>query len=181
LLDLAGARAADRLAGIRTIAAGAAALTGIAEPTESSIPAASAQPVRGRRPKAGTSTTTADAAMLADESSPSADGDTGDEDTSTPARTPATERRKAAQAVLALWTDVTRDLALCQRGLDGSVRDPARLDETQSLAAVLDAGEVAAFLDRLGEATVRLATNVSPELLLDDLALAWPAPRRRAA
>jgi hypothetical protein len=181
LLDLAGARAADRLAGIRTIAAGAAALTGIAEPTEAGVPAATVPPVRGRRPKAGASTTKADAVVPVDEPSPSADGDSGDADTSTPTKTPATERRKAAQAVLALWTDVTRDLALCQRGLDGSVRDVARLDETQSLAAVLDAGEVAAFLDRLGEATVRLATNVSPELLLDDLALAWPAPRRRAA
>ena len=84
-------------------------------------------------------------------------------------------------SVLALWTDVTRDIALCQRGLAGSVRDLGRLDETQTVASALDPGSVTSFLDRLGRATVLLATNVSPELLLDDLALALPRPRRRAA
>jgi hypothetical protein len=103
------------------------------------------------------------------------------EEAATPARTPATERRRAAEAVISLWTDLARDLALCQRGLDGSVRDLSRLDETKDLAADLAPDDVAAFLDRLGRASVLLATNVSPELVLDDLALAWPRRRRPAA
>jgi DNA polymerase III subunit delta' len=180
LLDLVSARAADRLAGIKVIAAGAAALIGVTEPTEASVPAAPAQP-RGRRAKAGDPTTQVAAAASADAPPTPSDSSDDEDDAAPAARTPATERRKAAEAVLSLWTDVTRDLALCQRGLSGSVRDLARLDETQSLAAALDPSEVATFLDRLGEATVRLATNVSPELLLDDLALAWPGVRRRAA
>jgi len=182
LLDLTSARPADRLSGIRAVAAGAAALIGIGESTDGAQ-TASAGPAgagRGRRLKAGDPGTVPAGRPAADDPAPDAD-DTAEDEASTPARTPATERRKAAEAVLALWTDVTRDLALCQRGLAGSVRDLARLEETQALAAVLDPGEVATFLDRLGEATVRLATNVSPELLLDDLALAWPARRRRAA
>ena len=180
LLDLASARAADRLSGIKVITAGAAALSGIAEPTEMSVPAAPAQP-RARRAKTGDATSQTIVAPPADDPATSPDGGDDDDDAAPAARTPATERRKAAEAVLSLWSDVARDLALCQRGLSGSIRDLARLDETQSLAAGLDPSEVAVFLDRLGEATVRLATNVSPELLLDDLVLAWPAPRRRAA
>lgn len=177
LLDLATARAADRLSGIRVIASGAAALIAIGE---SSDPESTDAPqARGRRGRGPSSTKGDPAAAPIDEGA--AAEDDVDDAVATPARTPATERRKAAEAVLALWTDVTRDLALCQRGLPGSVRDLARLDETQALAATMDPGEVATFLDRLGEATVRLATNVSPELLLDDLALAWPSPRRRAA
>lgn len=107
--------------------------------------------------------------------------DQGASDEAAPVRAPATERRRAAEAVLVLWTDVTRDLALCQRGLERSVRDLARLDDTRSLAAELDPDAVIAFLDRLGRATVLLETNVSPELVLDDLALRWPRPGRRAA
>ena len=36
----------------------------------------------------------------------------------------------AADALVAVWTDVTRDLLLSQLGLDGSVRDIGRLDDT---------------------------------------------------
>ena len=67
-------------------------------------------------------------------------------------RTPAAERRRAAEALVGLWTDVARDLALCQRGLDRSVRDLGLLDETRGAAARLDAGDLDAFLDRLGRA-----------------------------
>ena len=50
------------------------------------------------------------------------------------------------------------------------------LDETSVIAAQLDPAALAAFLDRLGRAGVLLAGNVAPELVLDDLALAWPQP-----
>jgi hypothetical protein len=99
----------------------------------------------------------------------------------TPTRTPAAERRRAAEALVGLWTDVARDLALTRRGLDRSVRDLGLLDETAAMAARLDAADLDAFLDRLGRAGVLLVGNVSPELLLDDLALAWPRPAAPAA
>ncbi len=184
LLDLATARPADRLAGIRAIAAGALALTSVADAVAAPAiadPAASTgrgrrAGSRGRAAQAVASEAAADVAT-----DPAPEDDAAAEEAVGPTKTPATERRKAAESVLALWTDVTRDIALCQRGLAGSVRDLGRLDETQAVASALDPGSVTAFLDRLGRATVLLATNVSPELLLDDLALALPRPRRRAA
>jgi hypothetical protein len=98
-----------------------------------------------------------------------------------PARVPATERRRAAEALIAVWSDVARDLALCQRGLVGSVRDIARLDESVEAAARSDPGAVRDLLDRIGHAAVLIAGNVSPELVLDDLALAWGRLEARAA
>ena len=185
LLDLAAARPADRLAGIRAIAAGALALTAVAEAVAAPTASDAAGPTaRGRRTGTrGRATMVAPAPETASDAAtePAPEDDAAAEEAAGPTKTPATERRKAAESVLALWTDVTRDIALCQRGLAGSVRDLGRLDETQAIAATLDPGSVTAFLDRLGRATVLLATNVSPELLLDDLALALPRPRRRAA
>jgi DNA polymerase-3 subunit delta' len=177
LLDLAVARPADRLQGIRAIAGQAIALTAVTEPTaQATSPGGDATP-RARRSKAvPPSATPAPAAEDA-----AADDPGASEEMAAPVRTPATERRRAAEAVLSLWTDVARDVALCQRGLERSVRDIARLDDTRTLAAELDPAAVTTFLDRIGRATVLLATNVSPELVLDDLALAWPRPQRRAA
>jgi DNA polymerase III subunit delta' len=177
LLDLAVARPADRLRGIRAIAAQAIALIAVTESTaQATNPGDGATP-RGRRikgePPSATPDPSAEDAAAADSGAP--------EETVAPVRTPATERRRAAEAVLSLWTDVARDVALCQRGLERSVRDLARLDDTQELAAGLDPEAVTNFLDRLGRATVLLGTNVSPELVLDDLALAWPHPHHRAA
>ena len=108
-----------------------------------------------------------------------ANADLGDEGTN--ARTPAAERRRAAEALLGLWTDTARDLALCGRGLERSIRDVGLLDETTAMAGRIDAGELDAFLDRLGRASVLIVANVSPELILDDLALAWPRPTAEAA
>lgn len=110
---------------------------------------------------------------------PGDDEDTADEPA--PTRTPATERRRAADALIAAWTDVARDVALAQLGLDGSVRDLGRLDDTRALAAKVDAASMADFLDRLGRAAVLIAGNVSPELVLDDLALAWASSASAAA
>jgi hypothetical protein len=62
-----------------------------------------------------------------------------------------------------------------------SIRDLALLDETVALADRIDAAELRSFLDRLGRAGVLIASNVSPELILDDLVLAWPRPRALAA
>jgi DNA polymerase-3 subunit delta' len=179
LLDLAAARPADRLRGIGAIAAQAISLNSVTE----EVSGAQAAAENGGAPRTRRGKTAVPRSPAAE--TPTEDGVTDDSESedepATAVRAPATERRRAAEAVLLLWTDVTRDLALCQRGLERSVRDVARLDETQALASDLDPDAVGAFLDRLGRATVLLATNVSPELVLDDLALAWPRPRHLAA
>jgi hypothetical protein len=107
--------------------------------------------------------------------------DVEDGSTATVQRAPASERRRAAERLVEVWTDVARDIAVCQRGMPGAVREIGLLDETTAIAARLDGPAVAAFLDRLGRAAVMLASNVSPELVVDDLALAMPAPTRAAA
>jgi DNA polymerase III delta' subunit len=179
LLDLADARPGDRLATVRALvaqAAGIAAVTGLAV-TGSSVALigdGAAGPADGPKPSRGTRRRAPEPAP-----DPADDAEDGLEPVG-PARTPAAERRRAAEALIGLWTDVARDLALCQRGLDRSVRDVAALDDTRALAARLQPGDLGGFLDRLGNAAVLVAGNVSPELVLDDLALAWPRPRRAA-
>lgn len=177
LLDLADASAADRLGGIRALASQAAAIATMAADADRAGDAQSAhtEAARARRPRG---------ARPPEGTPPPDDAEPGDgtgEDAVGLVRTPATERRRAADALVAVWTDVTRDLLLCQLGLDGSVRDLGTLDDTRSLAARVDRVDLRAFLERLGEASVLIAGNVSPELVLDDLALAWPRPVRRAA
>ena len=70
---------------------------------------------------------------------------------------------------------------LSVHGLTASLRDPRLLEESTSIAADLDEAVLTAFLDRLGRAGVLLAGNVGPELILDDLALAWPQRADAAA
>jgi len=167
LLDLLPARPAERLAGVRAAVLRAGALTALGDGTVEAPAAANPAPALAAA--------TSDPADATD-----AGGDPGDAN-GAPVRAPATERRRAAEALLGLWTDVARDLALTQRGLDRSVRDLPLLDETAALASRLDAAELDAFLDRLGRASVLIVANVSPELVLDDLALAWPQPIPAAA
>jgi DNA polymerase-3 subunit delta' len=170
LLDMLDARPAERLAGVRAAVARAGALSAVSDGT-SAVGATAATP-----PSAPPSPTDDLAA------SSSTDAEAGPAEEAGPAaRVPAVERRRSAEALVGLWSDVTRDLALSSRGLGSSVRDLGLLDETNAQAARLDGSEVDAFLDRLGRAGVLLVGNVSPELVLDDLALAWPRPRTAAA
>jgi DNA polymerase III delta' subunit len=165
LLDLAVARPADRLAGIRALATQAVAIAGIDEGPAAAL----SSDGRGTRPAPRSATDGADAA--------STDGEDGESEAIGPARAPAMERRRAAEALIGLWTDLARDVVLCQHGLDRSVRDLALLDDTRALALSLERDAVRVFIDRLGRAGVLIAGNASPELVLDDLALAWPRPR----
>lgn len=195
LLDLARASPAERLAAMRTAVARAAALAVVAD---DAVPTAGvrspAGPPSARTPPRGKSmggpagaadaTATAAAPTTAVDSAGDAAAavDAADVDElAGPVRTPASERRRSAEALVSLWTDVARDLALAQLGLGGSVRDLGLLDETEGLAAGLDRSELTTFLDRLGRAALLLANNVSPELVLDDLVLSWPRVRRAAA
>ena len=168
LLDLLAARPAERLAGVRAAVVRAGSLTTMGDGAAEPAPVGGKATARPPRPPPPPP----DAA--------DADGDPGDEG-GTNVRTPAAERRRAAEALIGLWTDTARDLALCRRGLERSIRDVGLLDETTAMAQRIDAGALDAFLDRLGRASVLIVANVSPELILDDLALAWPRPTAAAA
>ena len=160
LLDLLDARPADRLAGVRAASLRAIALA-VVEDRESVGGGALGPPASS--PEV-----------------PDTQLDGGD-DAGPPIRSPAAERRRAAEGLVGLWSDVARDLVLCRRGLDRSVRDVGLIDETGAMAVRLEPADLEAFMERLGRASVLLASNVSPELVLDDLALAWPRPLTPAA
>ncbi|MEX1171519.1 MAG: hypothetical protein WEG56_02790 [Chloroflexota bacterium] len=165
LLDLLDVGPAERLAGVRGAAARAARMTPLADDATGA-----------GRPARRVAPTDADADAPPD---PAGAGD-GDE-AAGPARTPATERRRAAEALVCAWSDLARDLALCQRDLAHDVREIGLIDETQAAAVRLPLPAVTDFLDRLGRAAVLLRSNVSPELVLDDLAVHWPRPVATAA
>ncbi len=166
LLDLLDARPAERLAGVRAAAGRAKALVAVGSTPASPTSATS---TRGRRASAPVQAPPPEA-TAGEAGEPESEAETA------PTRTPATERRRAAEALVARWTDLTRDLVLCAVGLPGDVRDLALLDDLVACAGRLDGPAVTAFLDRLGRAMVHLRGNVSPELVLDDLAIAWPRP-----
>ncbi len=94
-------------------------------------------------------------------------------------RTPAAERRRGVETLLGLWADVARDLHLIAAGGMRSVHDTVLIDELAAIAATVDDAGVVAFMDRTARSAEWLAGNVSPELVLDSLVLAWP--RRVAA
>jgi DNA polymerase III delta' subunit len=177
LLDLTDARPSERLVAIRGALGRAMAMTASAEGPPARAPV--------RAPKAGARAATAASATTAaapDGGEIAAEGDPDDLETDGPAaRIPANERRRAAEAIVDLWTAIARDLALEGRGVEGSARELALLDETAALGRDLDPAALTAALDRLGRAAVLLATNVAPELVLDDLALGWPRRRSAAA
>jgi len=188
LLDLADVGPADRLAGVRSAAGRAARLSGTVDPVGATALASGKRAARtgGRGGGAGRSVASPEPA--AETEAPNgpdpgtADAGVGPgDDALALAKTPATERRRAAESLVALWTDVTRDLALCQRGLGRDVRSLDLLDESTAMASRLSEPAVTEFLDRLGRATLLLRSNVSPELVLDDLALSWPRPEAAAA
>lgn len=94
-------------------------------------------------------------------------------------KVPAAERRRAALALLEIWRTLTRDLGLTIAQETGAIRDQDLLDDLVSSAARLDLATIGAALRRLDVAAERLEGNVSPELVLDVLALHW-APSRAA-
>jgi DNA polymerase III delta' subunit len=173
LVDLVRARPSDRIAAMRPLLARAATLAAMGDGAPTAEPPTRPAP-RSRDRTAGPP----DAPPVASEAlEPGAGTADVDDAAGQPARAPAVERRRAAEALVGLWMDVARDIALCQRGLDRDVRDPALLDETRAVAAELEVADVTQVLERLERAAVLLAGNVSPELVLDDLAMAWPRPR----
>jgi DNA polymerase-3 subunit delta' len=173
LLDLTTERAAARRAAVRAAIPRAIALGAALGGPGASQPAA--RPVRRRGASATAAAPAAEPALDDPADSPSdgaADGGVK--------AVPATERRRAAEILVALWSDVARDLALAGAGGGRSVHDPVLLEELTAVAATLPPEAIAGFLDRAAPAAELLVSNVSPELVLDTLALAWPSPRLAA-
>jgi hypothetical protein len=177
LLDMTDAGAGVRLAAARAAIPRAISLS----VALSSGPAAAATPAKGGRRRTGSPATAAATAPPAVRpgDSPELDSDQDpamdpDEALAGPARTPAVERRRGVEVLLGLWTDVARDLVLVASGGSRSVRDTVLLDELASIAAAIDPADAEGFLARAARSAEWLATNVSPELILDTLVLAWP-------
>ena len=180
-LDLTEARPSARLAAARSAIPRAIALSS-ALASGGPAQATAARPVR-RRGAAAAASVTARLAVALPASVP-ASVDLPDEDLSDPLSDEvdgaarkgpsAPERRRAVEILLGLWGDVARDLAVVGSGGARSVRDTVLLEELTATSAVIPPGAAAAFLARSAQAAELLASNVSPELLLDVLVLAWP-------
>lgn len=165
LLDLTRAGPATRLAAVRAAIPRALALvTALAGDEDGRAPERTNR--RGGRPA-----TPAAAQPVRDAGVDDPEDDLGD---ARARLVPATERRRAAEILIGLWAEVARDLALVGTGGARSVRDPVLLEELSDAAAVVDPAALRGFLDRTARDAELLASNVSPELLLDSLALAWP-------
>jgi DNA polymerase III delta' subunit len=187
LLDLTDARPSARLVAARAAVPRALALAAALEPGGGDA-APGGRPTRrrsapGTRPVATAPPPSAtDADLEAPASTEGPDPDEpgpADEGPAGPRAVPATERRRAVERLLALWLEVARDLALVASGGARSIRDTVLLEELAGIAASIPDGSVQAFLERGARAAELLAANVSPELILDSLVLAWP--RRTAA
>ena len=167
LLDLSDARPSARLAAARAAVPRAIALSAaLAAGDPGSAPA---RPTRRRAAPAPVP-------PLGQQEGPSDDGDADGsaDDEAAPSKTPASERRRGVEVLLGLWADVARDLALVGAGGARSIHDPVLLEELIAISSTIDAGSAVTFLSRAARSAELLAGNVSPELLLDALVLAWP-------
>jgi DNA polymerase III delta' subunit len=164
LLDLTDARASARLAAVRTAIPRAIALAAAMSAGETV-----STPRLSRRAVAAAAS--AAQAQARDES----DDAPADDPVEARGRAiPAAERRRGVEILLGLWMDVARDVVLAGTGGGRSVRDTVMLEELAGVASALPSGAAARFLERAARSAELLASNVSPELILDALALAWP-------
>lgn len=163
LLDLASATRADRLRTGRDLLTRAGDLAAaVRRATESGVPA----PTRGRAARGRKGSPAPDAAPeVADTEAAGTAGPSG--------RVPPAERRAAALTLVAIWRDVARDLALVGLGARAEVRQMDLLDDLDAVTGRLGPAFAAAQLRRLEAAGERLEGNVSPELVIDALALGW--------
>jgi DNA polymerase III subunit delta' len=176
LLDLLRTGRAERLTAIGRLLAMAAELAAVIRdgvtdgapgaPTQGKGPAKRGRGGRSSRRDAG------DAAVQSPVSSEAAAGTVAEDAPGT--RSPVAERRRAALVLLEVWRELTRNLAVTGLGAPGSVSDPGLLEDLRAAAVLVSPADAAAFLERLGDAGELLEGNVSPELTMDSLILAWP-------
>jgi DNA polymerase-3 subunit delta' len=183
LVDLLSVGRAGRLVRIREILARAGAAAAALDAVAGS-PVAAPAPGRGRGRGRGPRRVAGSAAARVSDAGPSdATADelvepAGQPDASaTSTRGSAADRRRATGWLLETWTDLARDLAALAVAGPTAVRDIALLDELVAADAAIGPGAAATFLPRLARAGMQLEANVSPELLVDVLVLAWPRAR----
>ncbi|TAL07821.1 MAG: hypothetical protein EPO00_08385 [Chloroflexota bacterium] len=175
LLDLLAGSVTARLTGLRDLAGRSADLMRALDAGAEAAPVS--PPMRGSRSRRrGPERPEPIPADGDDDALPGAPEEAAD---ARPARTPASERRRAALVLLEIWRAVLRDLGLVIADDREAIRDQDLLDELVAVAGRLDLATVGAGLRRLDLAGERLEGNVSPELVLDVLALHW-APSRAA-
>jgi DNA polymerase-3 subunit delta' len=177
MLDLTDARPSARLAAARAAIPQAIELAAALAKAEAGGAETAPAPARGGRRRAGgagnaasaTVATAADAVPAGDDAVPDpAEAGLGGK------AIPPSDRRRGVELVLTLMAAVARDLVLIASGAPRSVTDTGLLDETTAIAATIEPGPVVAFLDRVADAAELLESNVSPELVLDSIVLAWP-------
>ena len=190
LLDLLGAGLTARLSGVRELAGRAAELgreLDAGAERAATLDGGDVPAARGRGPRAGARSRTGGQPAGGSRASvgepvaadPAADGSEAAPEA--PAgRVPATERRRAALLLVGIWRSVLRDLALAGRGATASIRDLDLLDDLAAAAPTLSSARTGELLRDLDLAGERLEGNVSPELVLDVLALRWMASARAA-
>jgi DNA polymerase-3 subunit delta' len=93
--------------------------------------------------------------------------------TAAPRRPPA-ERRRAALQLIAAWREVGRDLLVVTGGGRAQVRMLELLEDLEAVAPEVEPSELVRFLDRLDGLGAAIEAYANPELVMDDLALAWP-------
>lgn len=190
LLDLLGAGVTARLSGIRELSERAAVLSreldaGASRASPGGEAGAEATSSgRGARTRGGRAA--ARVSMAPPASSAEAGGSATATDGSDPtldepvARVPAAERRRGALVLVGIWRSVLRDLVLAGHGAAPSVRELELLDDLRAASTRLTPAAAGERLRELDDAGERLEGNVSPELVLDVLALHW-TPQGRAA
>ena len=190
LLDLLGSGLTARLAGVRDLASRAGEMVRDLEAgsLRAGLDAGAAVGSRGRGrgrarqdPLAGGAGAVSATALAAAPGQPAAGDEPASDDATADdrvTRVPASERRRGALALLEIWRSVVRDLGLVVAGDREAVRDRDLVDDLVPVAALLTTPAVGAALGRLDVAAERLEGNVSPELVLDVLAIHWsPAGR----
>jgi DNA polymerase-3 subunit delta' len=90
------------------------------------------------------------------------------------------ERRGAVSAVVTVWKDVCRDLAVAARGGTRELKRMDLVDDLVRAGATVDADDAARFLVRLDAAARALDAYANPELTLDSLLIDWPRARAAA-
>ena len=91
------------------------------------------------------------------------------------------ERRGAVAAVIAVWVDVARDLAVAAKGGRREIRQIDLLDDLVRTGADADPNDLVEFMGRLDSVGRALDAYANPELALDALLLAWPHQGAAAA
>jgi DNA polymerase-3 subunit delta' len=188
LLDLVDARISARFEAMRGLVPRTAELVAALEAVASPSGPAPGGPSAGRATGRGRGRGRTAAAPVVAVSAVPAAADVADADADGggavavvdegPRAVPAAERRRGAATLIAIWTDLSRDLALVGLGERAAVRHPDMLEELEAVAGALPPAVFAGFLERLARAGERLESNVAPELLLDSLLLAWPRRTR---